>query len=364
MNDTLSALNIAVIARVPVLIWGAPGTGKTSAVEALACAGDLPCEVVVASVREPSDFNGLPVIRPDGTVDFAPPSWAARLASAGRGLLFLDEISTAAPAVQAALLRVVLDRTVGSLRLPDDVCVVAAANPPECAAGGWDLTPPLANRFLHIEWCTNGRDVAHGLTHGFPALALGARRVDHEVEVAHNARWASLVGGFLMARPELHLVLPRNIEAGGRAWPSPRSWSMAIRLAATATALEEDPAVVSLLIAGSVGEPAALEFMTWMTALDLPDPREVLAAPTTHALPERADQVFAVLSSVLHEVRAEPTTENVDAAWVLLGRLAESDLTDVAARAAMDLAVIRPPGGSANPAVRKFIPVLQSAGLW
>ena len=62
-----------------------------------------------------------------------------------------DEISTAPPAVQAALLRVVLERTVGDLRLPDAVSLVAAANTPEQAAGGWELSPPLANRFLSPE---------------------------------------------------------------------------------------------------------------------------------------------------------------------------------------------------------------------
>jgi len=54
-------------------------------------------------------------------VRFAPPSWALRLAEAGHGLLFLDELSTAPPAVQAALLRVVLERAVGDLMLPDAV---------------------------------------------------------------------------------------------------------------------------------------------------------------------------------------------------------------------------------------------------
>ena len=121
----LEALGIAVAARVPVLLWGAPGTGKTSVVRALADAAGWPCETVIASIREPSDFAGLPVVN-DGRVDFAPPRWAVRLAEAGEGLAFFDEISTAPPAVQAALLRVVLERTVGDLALPEDIAVVAA----------------------------------------------------------------------------------------------------------------------------------------------------------------------------------------------------------------------------------------------
>src|SRR5947199_243835 len=58
----VEALGIAVAARVPVLLWGAPGTGKTSAIRALAAAAGLPCETVIASIREPSDFAGLPIV--------------------------------------------------------------------------------------------------------------------------------------------------------------------------------------------------------------------------------------------------------------------------------------------------------------
>ena len=144
-NPAVEALGIAVAARVPVLLWGAPGTGKTSAIRAMAQTMGMPCETVIASIREPSDFAGLPIVVGDG-VRFAPPAWARRLAETGHGLLFLDELSTAPLAVQAALLRVVLERVVGDLTLPDAVAVVAAANPPEQAAGrpagGSSAKPP------------------------------------------------------------------------------------------------------------------------------------------------------------------------------------------------------------------------------
>src|SRR6202161_1878549 len=162
----VEALGVAVAARVPVLLWGAPGTGKTSVIRAMADALGWPCETVIASIREPSDFAGLPVVVGED-VRFAPPAWARRLAEAGRGLLFLDELSTAPPAVQAALLRVVLERVVGDLDLPAEVAVVAAANPPEQAADGWDLSAPLANRLCHLTWEINPRLVADGLAGGW-----------------------------------------------------------------------------------------------------------------------------------------------------------------------------------------------------
>src|ERR687883_493254 len=115
-------MGIAVAARVPVLLWGAPGTGKTSAVRAMADALGWPCETVIAAIREPSDFARLPVV---------------------------------------------LERVVGDLDLPEGVVVVAAANPPEQAADGWDLSAPLANRFCHLDWSVEPAAFAQGLVGGF-----------------------------------------------------------------------------------------------------------------------------------------------------------------------------------------------------
>ena len=107
-NPIRSPVPVALSANVPWLMWGEPGVGKTSAVLDMAAAAGLPCEVVIASIREPSDFAGLPVVDGAELVRFAPPRWAERLSAEGRGVLFLDELTTAPPAVQAALLRVVL----------------------------------------------------------------------------------------------------------------------------------------------------------------------------------------------------------------------------------------------------------------
>ena len=160
------AVQVALEANVPTLIMGDPGIGKTSYIYALGKAMGAHTEVVIAGLREPSDFLGLPVQSPDGSVKMAPPAWAHRLAATEKmGLLILDEITTAPPAVQAALLRVVLERVVGELELPPHVRVVAIANAAD-QVGGWELSLPLSNRFFHIsaeapsvkEWTTGFQD--------------------------------------------------------------------------------------------------------------------------------------------------------------------------------------------------------------
>lgn len=99
-DTQLEALTLSVAADLPVLLWGEPGIGKTAALTQLAETLDLPLTTVIASVHEPSDFSGLPVLGDDPAeqgVPMAPPDWAVRLVRAGRGLLFLDELSTAPP---------------------------------------------------------------------------------------------------------------------------------------------------------------------------------------------------------------------------------------------------------------------------
>lgn len=187
-GSVVETLAIALTARVPVLLWGAPGTGKTSVIRAMADAANWPCETVIASIREPSDFAGLPIVNrsdasaADARVDFAPPRWAVRLAAAGHGLVFFDEISTAPPAVQAALLRVVLERTVGDLALPDAVSVAAAANPPSRprTAGNSRRRSPTASatstgRWTPARWRTASRmaGLLHPHRRSKPAGRLG-----------------------------------------------------------------------------------------------------------------------------------------------------------------------------------------------
>lgn len=183
---------------LPVLLWGPPGVAKTAFVQQLADKLGFHLITVLASLREPSDFLGLPIpaSSPEASanadlppnvmqgitgslapttnlnfraaaldqVQYAPPDWALECnansdnpdpADVGKGkkvLLFLDEFATAPKGVQAALLRVVHERVVGDLQLNSNVAVIAAANPPSMSPGGSDLDAPTVNRFIHLDW--------------------------------------------------------------------------------------------------------------------------------------------------------------------------------------------------------------------
>jgi len=148
----LAAMQVLLAAGVPVLLWGDPGTGKTETVERFADKAGWHTEKLVVSWHEPTDFSGMPVRTADG-VDFEPFGWALRIARhPGASLAFFDEVNTAAPAVQSALMRVIHEKKVADLDLGDRTRFAAAANPPEQNIGAWDLSAPLANRFAHLRW--------------------------------------------------------------------------------------------------------------------------------------------------------------------------------------------------------------------
>ncbi|NUQ95708.1 MAG: AAA domain-containing protein [Streptomyces sp.] len=338
----LEALTLAVAADLPVLLWGEPGIGKTAALTQLAEALDLPLTTVIASVHEPSDFSGLPVLGDDPSeqgVPMAPPDWAVRLVRAGRGLLFLDELSTAPPAVQAALLRLVLERRIGALQLPPGVRIVAAANPRSSAADGWELSPPLANRFVHLQWTHDHEVVVRGLGGTWPRATLPRLSPEKLSEAVDFARRA--VCALLTARPKLVHQLPGNEMRRGGAWPSPRSWEMTLRLIAFATAAGSSRDVLSLLVRGTVGDGPGLELLASLDRLDLPDPEVLLADPANAELPERGDLRQAVLDGVVAAVRSRPEKSRWDAAWAILVRALETGAPDLVVVPATTLAALR-----------------------
>ncbi|MFD5930278.1 AAA family ATPase [Streptomyces sp. NPDC060333] len=358
-DEQLEALTLAVAADLPVLLWGEPGIGKTAALTQLAASFDLPLTTVIASVHEPTDFSGLPIVGEDPAangVPMAPPQWAVELASAGRGLLFFDELSTATPAVQAALLRVVLERKVGTLQLPPGVRIVAAANPRASAADGWELSPPLANRFVHLYWVHDRDVVVRGLGGVWPRAELPRLDPAGLPEAVAFARRA--VCGFLNARPTLIHRLPTTETKRGGAWPSPRSWEAAMTLLAFGTAASVSRDVLAMLVRGAVGDGPGLELLAHIDRMELPDPDSLLADPAAAELPERGDLRQATLEAVVAAVGARPERERWEAGWAVLVRALETGAPDLLVAPAKALAALRRDGWEAPETVERLAAVV------
>ena len=340
-----------------------PGVGKSARLCALGQRWGAHVEVVVGSIREPSDFLGMPVVGADGTTRFAPPAWASALAGAPSGLLFLDELSSAAPAVQKAMLRVLQERVVGDLRLPDSVAIVAAANPISTAVDGWFLAAPVANRLVHLEWETDLARWVEGSTVGFDRLGepslvdlLGERSEARRVA----ARTALLA--FLRVRPDLAVKVPGSPERASLGWPSLRSWTNA------AAALGElDPADEDAWLAvakGAVGEEAASELLAWRVANDLYDPEAVLADPKIVDWTTRPDRIWALTGALA----ALGTTGGARRWAKALGALtacAEAKRPDLAIPAVRSLLEHRPEGADVpERTAEAFRELFVATGRW
>jgi hypothetical protein len=290
------------------------------------------------------------------------PDWAQRLADTEYGILFTDEVNTAPPSVQAALLRVCLDKVAGDCELGLDTSVIAAANPPEQAADGWDLAPPLANRFCHLDWSLPLEVVRMGLSGQWPTFEFqkpDSLRLSDELLTEKN-----IVSGFLTSRPDLVTALPNSNADQGRAFPTPRSWESAALLSAFVSASNLSEGVRRLLLKGSVGVAAAAEFISYRNNMDLPDPEKVLSAPESFTLPNRADQIYVLGAGILNILSRNNSAERWHAAGKVLEKIVESGHPDMAVSFARQWLKIRPGSETPNSTVlQALVPLLTEAKL-
>lgn len=360
-EDLLQAVGICVSARIPALLWGDPGQGKTAAVESARGAGWL-VETLIISHYEPSDFAGLPVLV-DGRVELAPPAWAVRLKDhQGPAIAFFDEFSTASPALQAAALRPLTHYEVGSLKLPETVSFLAAANPADVAAAGWELAAPTASRFVHLDWELPLEVYSEALVTGrWPTLPV------HELPADHAERLLEqrvLVSGFLRARSSQLSAIPKTAIDRGKAFPTPRTWDYAARLVALARAVGASDTVVRLLVTGCVGGAAAHEFLAWSDAQDLPDSLHILADPTGDWFTgARADHVYVALQGVVAKATLDGTPDVWTAAVTACCTAADQSGIDPAVPAIRALLRTRPAAAALPPQIKIFASVLALAGL-
>lgn len=270
-----SLLTAYVPKRLPVLITGRPGIGKSDIVAQVSDALDHDLLISHPVVEDPTDSKGLPFAAPDGqSARFLPFGDLERaLQPRKRPLIwFLDDLGQASPAVQAAKMQLLLARRIGEHKLPDDVTFLAATNRRNDNAGVSGILDPLISRFATV--------------------------VELEATIEEWTAWAVANGvppeliAFLRFRPDLLSVqkTSRDIEAT----PSPRSWGFVAR------AMGVVPKELELIShAGSVGEGAATELMAFIQIYrELPSPAVILATPDVAPIPEAPSALYAISAAL------------------------------------------------------------------
>ena len=260
-----TALAQLIEIRQPTFIWGPPGIGKSQVVRQTAERMGLELTDIRAILLDPVDLRGIPKIDDNGTSTWCAPSFLPR---SGEGILFLDELNSAPPLVQAACYQLVLDRKLGEYTLPDGWSILAAGNREQDRAVTHRMPSALANRFVHIDFS-----------------------VDQEewLNWAMENKLAPEVISFIRFRPKLlHDFDPARAD---KAFPSPRSWEFVSGIMGS----EMDFSLLSELVAGTVGKGAAAEFCGYVKIRhQLPHPDTILSNPTGVEIPTDPAVIFAL----------------------------------------------------------------------
>jgi len=316
-----------------LMLYGAPGIGKTAIVQALGCGAELRAwaegrsgfalpELPVVTLSAPElnveDLMGVPSVeelvrqKADGTlVTHKVTAWAlpVQLDPHRPFVLFIDEPNRCEAGVRNALFQLITGRTTsGGFRLPPGSLVCMAGNRLEDRAGVRSLDTAFNNRCGHFELV---------------------------VETEAWLAWAGvqegcspLVRAFIAGHPNyLHHF---DAQAPSPQQPTPRTW------AALGLALGDREPQSSLLAHGLVGLEAARMFMAFCRhAAIVPSVQDLLARAERLPLPRvgELDSAWILATSLTdHLVARHGGSEDRlgQAVGTVLARLAEQGFEEVA----------------------------------
>lgn len=283
--------------HTPVMLWGPPGVGKSQIIMQIGENNDLPVIDIRLSQMEPSDLRGIP-FKQDDKVEWAIPSMLPDEHNHGKaGILFLDEINSAAPSVSAAAYQLILDRRLGNYTVPEGWAIFAAGNRQGDRGVTYAMPAPLANRFSHYEIDLNLDDwVAWAYRHGIDDRIIG----------------------FLRFRPEL--LFDFDPAHNPVAFPSPRSWEFAHR---ALQKFEDLPELLLGSLQACVGQAAGIECHAFIDSLDqMPDLEMILRGEDIKA-PDEIDLQYAVASALVgRAIRTQNDSEiDMTAAGSIYGNI-------------------------------------------
>lgn len=259
--------------HTPVMLWGPPGVGKSQMVAQIAARHGARVIDIRLSQMEPSDLRGIP-FRVDGRVEWAIPSLLPDAERHGQaGVLFLDEITSAPPAVSAAAYQLILDRRLGDYQVPSHWAIFAAGNRQGDRGVTYSMPAPLANRFSHFEVETH---------------------LDDWVSWAYANGIDERVIAFLRFRPEL--LFDFDPAHNPVAFPSPRSWEFAHR---GLRKFSDHPDLLQGTLQACVGPAAGVELTAFVDSLDqMPDLDAIIAGAAVQ-VPKAIDLQYAVAAALV-----------------------------------------------------------------
>lgn len=277
------ALRKAIKLKRPLFIWGPPGIGKSEIVESITAAqGGLFIDLRLGQC-EPTDLRGIPFFNKDnGRMDWAPPIDLPDEELASQYplvTLFLDEMNTAPPAVQASAYQLVLNRRVGKYRLPDNVRIIAAGNNESDKGVTYRMPTPLANRFTHIQMRSDFNSFNNWAT----------KKGVHQ----------DVVGYLNFAKKDL---MDFDSKSPSKSFATPRSWVAVSEIISDAE--DTDPDTLFALIAGTIGDGLAHKFSAHRkVSSKMPDPADILSGKVTELEVKEISAMYSLITNMCYELR-------------------------------------------------------------
>ena len=289
--QTRKAILQAFKTKRPVFLWGPPGIGKSDVVAEIAA--ELKGAIIDLRMAqmEPTDIRGIPFYNKDnGKMDWAEPVDLPSEEFAKQHpivVLFLDEMNSAPPAVQAAGYQLILNRRVGKYKLPDNVVIVAAGNRDSDKGVTYRMPMPLANRFVHLE-----------MRPDFTSWQTWA---------VNNNIHKDVVGYLSFAKQDLYDF---DAKSSSRAFATPRSWCFVSDLLSDETM---DVDTQFNLVAGSVGEGLAVKFAAHRKiAGRMPEPSDILAGKVKDLAVKEISAMYALTIAMCYELKDAVKNKTAD----------------------------------------------------
>lgn len=282
-SQASAVLRTAVLAKIPAMMWGPPGIGKSDLVRQLCEDHGLELRDVRISQLDSVDLRGIPH-RENGRTVWNPPDFLPHDLDS-RGILFLDEINSGSVGTMAAAYQLVLDRRLGNYELPAGWAVLAAGNRLQDRSIVNQMPMALRNRFIHIEVEVNLDDWRHwALTHGVHSDVLG-----------FISSAPDLLNEFDVGDDKVRQQQMQQRAKDARAFATPRSWAFLSRLLSAGI-----PAEVEYETYGSVvGEGPAAKFVEYMKySRRAPNLDNILMNPGNAPVPEEPATLYATVSGL------------------------------------------------------------------
>ena len=302
-SDTRSIVKRAMLAKRPIFIWGPPGIGKSDLVQQIVDSGDLGNAYMIdmrLALMEPTDLRGYPFRNPEtNQMEWAPAADLPTQELADQFdtiVLFLDELNSAPPSVQAAAYQLVLNGKIGQYVLPNNVKIVAAGNRETDRGVTFRMPAPLANRFRHINMDVNFED--------------------WQQWAVNNDVHPDVVGYLSFAKQDLFQF---DAKTSSQSFPTPRSWVFTSDMLNVDGFEQASPREQKAEVAGAIGEGMAIKFLEHRKiASKLPNPQDVIDGKVDTLDSKVAKEISAKYSltvSLAYELNDIYQKDGVDGAF-------------------------------------------------